>query len=377
MGANGNKKTTESFAKEVKDLTNGEYVLTGDYIYSNIETTIKHLKCGKEFIVKPTNFCRTYRGIRCPYCSKANNKRKTTKEFQNEVKTINPNIVVLGEYKGNKIKVLMKDLICGRTFESKPNAFLSSQHCRCPLCSMDYIYSSERQAMSLKEAQKKLNRELGNDYKIIGGYVNAHEKCNILHKKCGKIWCAPINSICSGHYHCPYCAPNHSKKEDFILEYLNKNFPNLHPMKLKKKIPMCNKMFEIDIFIPELNIGFEYNGIYWHSTLRKDKSYHKEKQKAFKSMGITLYFLWEHWGIDDCLNIIKHILTKDNQIEVDPYIKMGRKYLYANKDLYPEKPPYIEGYKYIKEIMKPEVVNITDNKVFTIYNSGYYQYIKQ
>ena len=27
---------------------------------------------------------------------------------------------------------------------------------------------------------------------------------------------------------------------------------------------------EIDIFIPTLNIGIEFNGLYWHSELKKD-----------------------------------------------------------------------------------------------------------
>ena len=279
---------------------------------------------------------------------------------------------VVGKYINNRTKICIEHIKCGRKFLITPYGLLSNKSC--PLCGRELAI--QKITMTEKACKQKLKTIVGDEYKIVGNYIGCSKKVDILHTKCNKIWNTPPISIFQGR-RCPYCAPNHSKKEDFILEYLNKNFPNLHPVKLKKKIPMYNKMFEIDIFIPELNIGFEYNGIYWHSILRKDKNYHKEKQKAFKSMGITLYFLWEHWEIDDCLNIIKHILTKDNQIEVDPYIKMDRKYLYANKDLYPEKPPYIEGYKYIKEIMKPEVVSVTDNKIFTIYNSGYYQYIKQ
>ena len=88
MGANGNKKDTKKFAQEVEDITNGEYTLTGEYIYSNIETTIKHNICQKEFIVKPVNFCRKEKYIRCPYCSTATNKRLTTEEYIKKVDEI-------------------------------------------------------------------------------------------------------------------------------------------------------------------------------------------------------------------------------------------------------------------------------------------------
>ena len=34
---------------------------------------------------------------------------------------------------------------------------------------------------------------------------------------------------------------------------------------------------EIDIYIPELNIGIEFNGLYWHCELFKNENYHLEK----------------------------------------------------------------------------------------------------
>ena len=34
---------------------------------------------------------------------------------------------------------------------------------------------------------------------------------------------------------------------------------------------------EIDILLPDVKIGFEYNGLYWHSELKKEKKYHINK----------------------------------------------------------------------------------------------------
>ena len=50
---------------------------------------------------------------------------------------------------------------------------------------------------------------------------------------------------------------------------------------------------EIDIFIPSLNLGFEYNGNYWHSELFKQQNYHQEKSLQAQEKGINLIHIWE------------------------------------------------------------------------------------
>jgi len=49
----------------------------------------------------------------------------------------------------------------------------------------------------------------------------------------------------------------------------------------------------MDIYIPSMNIGIEYNGLYWHSELHKGKNYHLNKYKKLKDIGITLIQIWE------------------------------------------------------------------------------------
>jgi len=50
---------------------------------------------------------------------------------------------------------------------------------------------------------------------------------------------------------------------------------------------------EIDIYIPDLKIGFEFNGLYWHSEEWKDKNYHLDKTQFFKKLGIRVIHIWE------------------------------------------------------------------------------------
>lgn len=50
---------------------------------------------------------------------------------------------------------------------------------------------------------------------------------------------------------------------------------------------------ELDIYLPELNLAFEFNGLYWHSELYKGKNYHLDKTNQCKEQGIQLIHIWE------------------------------------------------------------------------------------
>lgn len=74
---------------------------------------------------------------------------------------------------------------------------------------------------------------------------------------------------------------------------------------------------EIDIFIPELNLGFEFNGVYWHSEANRPSNYHAEKIQYFYDRDIRYIQIWE----DDWINnqevvkkFIKNIIGQTTQI---------------------------------------------------------------
>ncbi len=51
---------------------------------------------------------------------------------------------------------------------------------------------------------------------------------------------------------------------------------------------------EVDIYLPELNIAIEYNGLWWHSEKFVERKYHYNKYKECKDQGIKLYNIWSH-----------------------------------------------------------------------------------
>lgn len=86
---------------------------------------------------------------------------------------------------------------------------------------------------------------------------------------------------------------------------------------------------EIDIFIPNLNIGFEFNGLYWNSNKFKENNYHANKTKYFEQKGIRIFYIWEDdWDnkreiiksqIENLLGLSKKIYARNTKIKEVKY----------------------------------------------------------
>jgi len=50
---------------------------------------------------------------------------------------------------------------------------------------------------------------------------------------------------------------------------------------------------EIDVYLPDLKIGFEFNGLYWHSEINKKSDYHYNKYKLALKNNIKLIQIFE------------------------------------------------------------------------------------
>jgi len=61
---------------------------------------------------------------------------------------------------------------------------------------------------------------------------------------------------------------------------------------------------ELDIFLPKINIAFEFNGIYWHNELYRSSTYHLEKTELCEKNGIKLIHIYQDdWTYKE--NIVK------------------------------------------------------------------------
>lgn len=97
-------------------------------------------------------------------------------------------------------------------------------------------------------------------------------------KSIGEEICLNCNPILSGR----------SKRELEVFDFIKEIYSGDIQVNVKGVISK-----EIDIYIPELNLAFEFNGLYWHSELYKDKLYHLSKTEECYKKGVCLFHIWE------------------------------------------------------------------------------------
>lgn len=92
---------------------------------------------------------------------------------------------------------------------------------------------------------------------------------------------------------CTICNPidnnTVSDKENMIYEYIKENYNGIIIQSDREVL----EGKELDIYLPDLNIAIEYNGVYWHSELYKERNYHLDKFLKCKEKGIHLIQIWE------------------------------------------------------------------------------------
>ncbi len=112
------------------------------------------------------------------------------------------------------------------------------------------------------------------------------------------------------------CLKSRSHYEDIIINWLRVlgDF-NIKPN--ERFIEEGKYNYEIDIYLPDLEIGIDFHGIYWHCDLYKNKKYHQDKYFYFKHRGIQLIQIFEsEWLLKE--NIVKSII--ENKLGINSKI---------------------------------------------------------
>ena len=117
---------------------------------------------------------------------------------------------------------------------------------------------------------------------------------------------------------------NISSYEDEIAKWLE----SLNVTIIKNK-HLLNKK-EIDIFLPDYNIGIEFNGNYWHSQLFKTANYHQEKSLLAQKHNIFLYHIFEYEWNTNKDKIKQHIF---NLLNLKPNHIYARKCIIKELDI--------------------------------------------
>lgn len=153
----------------------------------------------------------------------------------------------------------------------------------CPKCSK--LAKAKRSQLTLTQFIDKAKSKHGNiyNYSSILEYNGLLKPVTITCSKHGT-----FKQLAGNHLNgkgCPSCGIITTKAEIEILDWLKSlNQITIHQYRDK---------YELDIFLPEYNLGIEYNGLWWHSELYKPKNYHAKKSNYFMKKGIRVIHLWE------------------------------------------------------------------------------------
>jgi len=122
-------------------------------------------------------------------------------------------------------------------------------------------------------------------------YDNNQIDVEIVCPEHGSFWQRPGNHINKG-YGCPRCklGGRVSLGEQEVFEFVRAICPDARQSERK----VLGGKMEIDIFVPSLNLGIEFNGLVYHSTrFGKDVRYHQQKTELAAGLGVRLVHIWE------------------------------------------------------------------------------------
>lgn len=234
-------------------------------------------------------------------CPKCQGRDKSTDTFIKEAKEIHGDLFDYSKavYSGSKNKLT---IICKQhgDFEQTPNSHLKGRGC--PSCAGNAKLTTD----SFINKAKIVHGDRYNYNKTMYGTTNK-DVVTIICKDHGEFTQRAFDHLqgCG----CPNCN-NYGKLEQELRDYIE----SLGVITTKDRSVLDGK--EIDIFVPSHNIGFEFNGLFWHSEKRaKDPvNSHAHKTRSAKDKDVRLIHVYE----DDWLtktNIVKSIIRNSLGLE--------------------------------------------------------------
>lgn len=309
----------DDFSLKVKDLY-------GDNISFNLSTyknTQSKVSC--ECVIHGTfeqyayNILRGQGCQQCGYNIGSNKRKKSTSDFILESNKIHKNKYdySLVKYKNANTKVC---IVCEKhgMFKQTPNNHIRGRGC--PKCGQDKTAISVKS--TLIEFVNKATQVHSDkyDYSNIDYYINNKTKVKIICEKHGMFEQQPNAHILGQG--CPRCAVKISKSEQDIVNYVM----SLGVENIIQNDRNVLDGLEIDILIPDLRIGIEYNGLYFHREGiiegiggGKDKTYHLKKTELANQKGYGLIQIFEdEWMFksDIIKSKLAHLLNKSNNDKI-------------------------------------------------------------
>lgn len=218
-------------------------------VYSGNKVRMK-FKCdeGHVFFMSWDNF---YSGNGCCYCN--GNYKKTHADFCNDIKNkYGDEYLVVGEYVSSNEKIDIKHVKCGNVYKVRPYSILGGRGC-------NHCFGNKLK--STYTFKKEVRDLVGNEYFVIGDYINSKTKIEMRHSLCGHVYKIEPQSFLWGT-RCARCKS--SKGEKVIDTYLTeKSIRFKREYKFDDCVYRNPLRFDFAIFDDDYNLKtvIEYDGI--------------------------------------------------------------------------------------------------------------------
>lgn len=109
------------------------------------------------------------------------------------------------------------------------------------------------------------------------------------------------------------CSKQQQELKDFLKSFYNRV--------LRFNFRRAIYPYELDIYIPDLNLAIEYNGLYWHSTMHKEPDYHLKKSLLCREKGIRLIHIYEFEDLTEQTQLLKNLILGIDDYPKDDFNK--------------------------------------------------------
>lgn len=147
MQAESMRKTNDTFLEEIS-IRNPDIEPLEKYVDGKTGILVRCKKCNYTWIARPNNLLSGKGCPKCGIEKTASSKRKTNQLFISELKEKNHNVEALSEYKGINNKIFFRCKNCGHEWSAKPAHVLTGNGC--PVCGGSQRKSHEKFLEELK-----------------------------------------------------------------------------------------------------------------------------------------------------------------------------------------------------------------------------------
>lgn len=133
--------------------------------------------------------------------ARLNSRRMSTEKFKEKMKSINNDILILGEFYDQLTKIEVKCKKCGHQWKIIPASLLRGNGC--PIC------RKKEMGIKMRKTNERFVKELSAKFPLIkplNKYQTENTKMKFRCLKCGHIWVGLPKSILKSKRGCPVCA---------------------------------------------------------------------------------------------------------------------------------------------------------------------------